>query len=200
MQGASSRELQRLASQRGARSRRRLLVEASKHIQDPPPHTSPSNHSMCTADNLSLPACRAEPRNRRFRQLVTPGRPRFRVRFRGSAVTSAFAVAVSSNQPSPMSTLVRRLSFTRSGTRASARDSGRAETETETGSGAAAGSEGLAVGAPSPVPGCGEALRVESGEAGGCRTAQQPSPGARSSSTPVTRGGSVAASSACRMC
>ena len=106
-----------------------------------------------------------------------------------------------------MSTLVRRLSFTRSGTRASARDSirasardaDRAETETETGSGAAAGSEGLAVGAPSPVPGCGEALRVESGEAGGCRTAQQPSPGARSSSTPVTRGGSVAASSACRM-
>jgi hypothetical protein len=106
------------------------------------------------------------------------------------------------------SNLVRRISFTR-GTRASARDSirtsahdstGRAETETtetETGGGAAAGTEGLAVGAPSPVPDAGAVLRVESDGAGGWRMAQPLSP-----STPATtaRGGSVAAASTHRMC
>ena len=107
-----------------------------------------------------------------------------------------------------MSPLVRRLSFTRSdrasardSIRASARDSGRAETETETNdsSGAAAGSEGLAVGAPSPMPGGGATLRLESDGAGGWRMLQPPSQEARSTSSPATRGGSVAASSARRM-
>ena len=111
-----------------------------------------------------------------------------------------------------MSPLVRRLSFTRSdrasareSTRASACDSGRAETDTShrrepnDSSGAAAGSEGLAVGAPSPMPGGGATLRLESDGAGGWRMLQPPSQEARSTSSPATRGGSVAASSARRM-
>ena len=110
----------------------------------------------------------------------------------------------------PMSSLRRRLSS--SGARASARDSiratasvsGRAEAEAEAEaelrSDAAAGSERVVEGPASPVsvvPGGGAVLRVEADGAGGWRMAQPLSAEARA--TPATRGGSVAAASACRM-